>query len=164
MIEERRDHVRIPVIHNVGEPIELRAILNGKKILIPGYIINLSAGGIGIIALGRQSMQLHVGAPFVMDLNLPSLESRNVKGKIVRIQKGRKAQLHHSDDEWFLSLAFTKIKPSYASRINRMAEDWSICETKVQMRLPDICFRKCSYWNLCEKPVKLKEKEKKDEG
>ena len=158
MIEERRDHIRFPVIHNVGEPIELKVLSNGKKISIPGYIINLSAGGIGIITLGKQSSELRVGAPFVMDLKLPELVGRNVKGKIVRIQKGRKAELRHSNDEWFLSLAFTKIKSSHSNHINRMAEDWNICETKIQMRLPDVCFRGCAYWKLCEKPVKLKVK------
>ena len=160
MIEERRSHIRFPVIHNVGEPIELRVLLNGKKISIPGYVIDLSAGGIGIIALGKQSSELKVGTPFVMDLKLPDLDGDNVEGKIVRLQKGRKAEIRHSDDEWFLSLAFTKIKSSNLLRINRMAEDWSICETKIQMRLPDVCFRECSYWGLCEKPAKIKEKNK----
>ena len=162
MIEERRDHVRFPVINNVGEPIELRVEINGKKITIPGYIINLSAGGIGIITLGKQSADLPAGTTFVMDLKLPELVSHNVEGKIVRIQKGRKAELHHSNDEWFLSLAFTKIKSSDAHHINRMAEDWSICETKIQMRLPDVCFKECSYWNLCEKSAKLIERKTKN--
>lgn len=158
MIQERRDYIRFPVIRNVGEPIELSVIHNHRKISIPGYIIDLSAGGIGIITLGRQSSELAVGTPFVLDLNLPNLNGHNLEGRIVRIQKGRKAQLHKSNDEWFLSLRFTKIKSSHANHINRMAEDWSICETKIQMNLPDICFQECSYWGLCEKQVKLKPK------
>ena len=157
MIEERRGHVRFPVISNVGEPIELNVINNGKVLCIPGYIIDLSAGGVGIMALGKDSGTLPEGTPFTLDLNLPNLESHNVEGKIIRIQKGRKAHLQHSDDEWFLSLRFTKIKSSFVQHINRMAEDWSICETKIQMHLPDVCFRECSYWNLCEKSQKLKE-------
>ena len=117
-----------------------------------------SWGGIGIIPLGRQGAHLALGTPFVLDLKLPGFISHNVEGRIVRIQKGRKAELHHSNDEWFLSLRFTKIKPAHVSHINRMAEDWSICETKLQMKLPDPCFRECSYWDLCEKPAKTKEK------
>ena len=157
MRQERRGHVRIPVISNVGEPIELDVMSNGKKTVIPGYIINLSAGGLSIIALGKDSSHLAAGTPFKMDLNLPHLESHNVEGKIMRIETGRSAKAHHSDDEWFLSLQFTKINSTLAKHIGVMAEDWSICETKIQMRLPDACFRKCSYWDICEKPVKLKE-------
>ncbi|OGR83193.1 MAG: hypothetical protein A2901_06625 [Elusimicrobia bacterium RIFCSPLOWO2_01_FULL_54_10] len=157
MSQERRGHVRFPVINNVGEPVELDVMVGGKKVAIPGYIINLSAGGVGIIALGKESSKLTEGTPFNLDLNLPHLESNNVEGKIIRIEKGKSAKAQHSDDEWFLSLQFTKIKPAFLQHINRMAEDWSICETKIQMRLPDVCFRKCSYWDLCEKTDKLKE-------
>ena len=156
MIEERRGHIRFPMIRNVGEPVELNVGSNGKKASIPGYIINLSAGGVGLIALGRQPAHLSVGTPFVLDLHIPGLNSQNVEGKIVRIQKGRKAEQRRSNDEWYLSLRFTKIKPSLAAQINRMAEDWSICETKIQMNLPDVCFYECRYWALCEKPIKLK--------
>ncbi len=157
MSQERRSHVRFPVIHNVGEPIELNVSLGGKMICIPGYILNLSAGGVGIMTLGKETKELSEGMTFDLDLNLPHLETHNVAGTIIRIQKGEKAELHHSDDEWFLSLRFTKIKPAFSQNINRMAEDWSICETKIQMNLPDVCFRECHYWNICEKPAKLKE-------
>ena len=116
MIKERRDHIRFPVIQNVGEPVELMVVKNRKKISIPGYIINLSAGGIGIMTLGRQTRELSEGTAFVMDLNLPSLSSHKLEGKIVRIEKGKKAILRHSNDEWFLSLRFTKIKSSLARR------------------------------------------------
>ena len=162
MSQERRGHIRFPVINNVGEPIELDVLVKGKQVTILGYIINLSSGGIGIITLGKESSQLIEGTPFKLDLILPRLETHNVEGKIVRIQKGWKAQLHHSDNEWYLSLQFTKIKSSFSQAINRMAEDWSICETKIQMRLPDVCFRECSYWDICEKPAKLKETKTKN--
>lgn len=157
MIEDRRGYIRFPVMRNVGEPIELKVILHRKKISIPGYILNLSAGGIEIITLGNRSAKLSIGTPFVLDLKLPHLNGHNVEGKIVRIHKGRKALLHHSNDEWFLGLRFTKIKSSNVHIINRMAEDWSICETKIEMSLSDICFRECAYWDLCEKSVKLNE-------
>jgi len=157
MSQERRDHVRLPIINNVGEPIELDVLSNGKKTVILGYLINLSAGGMNILTLGKESSSLTEGTVFNLDLNLPNIESHNVEGKITRIEKSARAKVHHSDDEWLLSLKFTKIKPSFVHHINVMAEDWNICETKIQMHLPDVCFRKCSYWNLCEKPQKLKD-------
>lgn len=156
MIEERRRNIRFPVMRNVGEPIELQVIKNHQKISIPGFILNLSSGGVKIVTLGNQAAELAIGTPFVLDMKLPHLFSHHVEGRVIHIQKGDKAKLHHSNDEWFLSLEFTKIRSSDQQRLNRMAEDWSICETKVQLGLPDICFRECAYWDLCEKPVKLK--------
>ncbi|MBI3012221.1 MAG: PilZ domain-containing protein [Elusimicrobia bacterium] len=158
MIEDRRKDIRFPVMRNVGEPVELRFNHNHKNVTLPGFILNLSAGGMKIVTLGHQVDELHEGSHFVIDLKLPNLVSHNVEGKIVRIKKGEKAKLHHSNEEWFLGLLFTKIKPSDAHTINRMAEDWSVCETKLQMGLPDVCFRECAYWKLCEKSVRLPEK------
>ncbi len=148
-------------MQNVGEPVLLNVLHNHKSYSLPGFILNLSAGGMKMLTLGDQASQLQEGIKFVLDLKLPASISQTIEGKIVRIQKGDKAKLHHSNDEWFLGLAFTKIKPQHAHQINRMAEDWSICETKLQMSLPDVCFKECSYWNLCEKSAKLKEKASK---
>ena len=157
MIDERRRDIRFPVMHNVGEPIVLKITNNHKNLTIPGFILNLSCGGMKIVTLGSQAAQLHCGIHFVLNLKLPNLNSQNMEGKIVRIEKGDKAKLHHSEDEWFLGLQFTKIKAHDAHLINRMAEDWGICEAKLEMGLPDVCFRECAYWPLCEKNVKLKE-------
>lgn len=157
MIEERRKHIRFPVMRNVGEPIELKVLHKQKKISIPGYILNLSAGGMGIVTLGSQPTDLLMGSTFILDLKLPKLESHNVEGKIVRHHKARKALMHHSNEEWFVGLMFTKIKQNVTDHINRMAEDWSLCETKIEMGLPDICFRECAYWDICEKSVKLQD-------
>src|SRR5437870_1058299 len=125
-MEERRGHIRFPVINNVGEPVELNLMLNGKSRSIPGYMINLSAGGVGIIALGQEAGSIPVGTLFNLDLSIGDLETDRVEGKVVRVQRGEKAELHKSNDEWFLSLRFTNIKPAFTQLINRMAEDWSI--------------------------------------
>ena len=52
-------------------------------------------------------------------------------------------------------LEFTKIRASDIQHINHMAEDWMICETKIELHLHDICFKDCSCWKFCEKTVKL---------
>ena len=146
------------MMRNVGEPIALELIQHHKKISIPGFILNLSSGGIKIVTLGSQAAELSTGATFLLDLKLPHLFSHHVEGKVIHIRKADKARLHHNSDEWFLSLEFTKIKSSDLHRLNQMAEDWSICETKIELGLPDVCYRECSYWDLCEKNVRLKSK------
>ncbi len=145
-------------MRNVGEPIELRLVQDGKKISIPGFIMNLSAGGMGIVVLGNYGHVLHLGNSFDLDLKLPKLSSHHVECKLMRVAQAKHAVMHHSDQEWWVGLKFTKIKSSVSEHINRMAEDWSICETKIQMKLPDICFRQCEYWDICEKPVKIQTK------
>ncbi|GEM_PF-624761 len=156
MIENRRKDIRFPVMQNVGEPVLLNVQQHHKSYSLPGFILNLSAGGMKIMTLGEEASHLEQGTRFLLDLKLPNFVSHSVEGKIVRIQKVDKVKQHQSNDEWFLGLSFTKIKPQHAHQINRMAEDWSICETKLQMNLPDVCFKECSYWNICEKSVKLK--------
>ncbi len=157
MKNERRKHSRLTVIRNMGEPMELDLIQNGKKIEILGFIINLSAGGVGIISLGEQAKELQPGTKFVLNLTLGRFACKNVEGKIAHVSLGAKAKAHHTDNEWLIGMSFTKIKPEYVKHINKMAEDWEICETKMGMKLPDICFRECSSWDICEKPVKLSE-------
>jgi hypothetical protein len=156
--KDRRQQPRLPIMKNVGEPVELQVVLDHRRISLPGFILNLSSGGMGIVTLGTQAEGIPVGTTFLLDLKMGHLHSHNVEGKIVRIEKGEKAKLHHNSDEWYLALSFTKIKPSDAHHINRMAEDWAVCETKIQMNLPDICFKDCSCWTFCEKIVKLAEK------
>ena len=144
-------------MRNVGDPIELQVVEDHKKVSIPGFILNLSSGGIKIVTLGHQAEDLKLGATFLLDLKLPHLFSHHVEGKIIHIQKGDKALLHHSNEEWCVSLEFTKIKHSDLQKLDRMAEDWNICETKLQLGVSDVCYRECSYWDLCEKNSKLKE-------
>lgn len=153
--EERRQHRRFDVLRNVGEPVELQVIKDHKQIVILGFILNLSAGGLRMVTLGDQACQLSLGTPFLLSFQIPNLKVFNIEGQIISIQRGEKAKLHHTNGEWFLSLAFTKINPADVKVINHMAEDWNICETKIQMQLPDICFRECTCWELCEKNVKL---------
>ena len=153
--QERRRQPRLPVMRNVGEPIDLQVIRDHRKTSIPGFILNLSAGGLRIVTLGDQAAELTIGTPFILDVHIAPKYQYLVEGRIVSMQKSDKAKLHHSDGEWFLGLEFTKIKDSDAKELNRLAEDWNICETKIKMNLPDICYKECSCFPFCEKTVKL---------
>jgi hypothetical protein len=37
-----------------------------------------------------------------------------------------------------------------------MAEAFWECEDRIKAQAPTICFHGCTYWDLCEKPAKLK--------
>lgn len=153
--DERRKHSRFPVIQNVGEPIELNALVNGKKVNVLGFIMNLSSGGMGIIALGDSPKELPVNTHFVLDLTLGGHTCKGVEGRIARVDQSRKAKLHHENSEWEIGMVFTKIKASDSNHLKKMSDDWADCETKIQINLPDVCFRECTYYDICEKPAKL---------
>lgn len=158
MTDERRSYSRFPIVKNVGEPVELKYVSEHKKISIPGYIQSLSEGGVGIITLGERPVEFTIGMHFILNLKLPKMASNHVEGKIIRLHTSRRAEMHHSHEEWFLALEFTKISAAATHHIRTIAEDWSDCETKIQMGLPDVCFSGCSFWEICEKSVKIKVK------
>lgn len=145
-------------MRNVGEPVDLQVIRDHKKTSIPGFILNLSAGGMKIVTLGDQAAELTIGTHFVLDLQMHHIHPFHLEGQIISIQKGEKAKLHHTGGEWLLGLSFTKISSADSHEITRMANDWNICESKMQLNLPDICFKECCCWDFCEKTVKLVEK------
>ena len=152
---ERRKKTRFSIMKNVGEPVDLQVVRDHRKTSIPGFVLNLSSGGMRIITLGDQAAELKIGTPFDLKLHLSPKHIYEVQGQIVSVQKGDKAKLHHTSGEWQLSLEFSKIKSADADAIDKLAEDWNICDTKMQMRLPDICFRQCSCFQFCEKSAHL---------
>lgn len=152
---ERRKKARFSVMKNVGEPIDLKVIRDSRQVSIPGFVLNLSAGGMGIVTLGDQAAELKIGTPFLLNLHLSPQHIYNVEGNIVSIQKSEKAKLHHENGEWYMGLEFTKIKASQAKEIEKLADDWNLCETKLQMNLPDVCYKDCSCYAFCEKSAKI---------
>lgn len=152
---EKRAHPRFSVMKNVAEPVDLKLVSHQKILEIPGFIMNLSAGGMRMMSIGDEAREVPIGSTFIMDIHLPEIDSFSVEGRVVSIQEGAKAKLHHEHGEWFIGLSFTKINAKDAKRISQIAEDWEVCETKIGMGLPDICFQECRCFSFCEKGVKL---------
>lgn len=145
-MKERRKHKRLPVIKDLAEPIELVVSdpVTKKTTHVPGVVTNLSAGGMDLVLLGN----LEGNHPIRLNMHLPGFNRFEVEGKLVwRRQKG---------DTSVVGLQFTKIDADHANQLTHMAEAFWECEDRIRAKAPIICFHGCTYWDLCEKPAKLK--------
>ncbi len=145
-MKERRKHKRLPVIKGMAEPIEILLQNPNSKDMrrLPGVLTNLSAGGMDLVLLGPLE-----GMPLIrLNLHLPGLDRFEVEGKIVWSKpKGTTSKL---------GIQFTKIDKDHAAQLIHMGEAFWECEDRIREKAPTICFHGCTYWDLCEKPVKLK--------
>lgn len=139
MQHEKRRHNRLPVLHEIDEPIQIS--LNGKA--VPGILVDLSAGGLALLSFSS----IPVGTMISLSIDVPGLKTQILEGKVVwALAKG---------EMWRIGIVLTKIDPIDFRHINRIAFDATDCDTKLALGVTDICFEKCAYYQLCEKPIKL---------
>ena len=139
MQHEKRRHNRLPVLHEMDEPIQI--MLNNKT--VPGILVDLSAGGMALLSFTA----IPVGTDINLSIDVPGLKTQALEGKVVwALSKG---------EMWRIGIVFTKIDPIDFRHINRVAFDATDCDTKLTLGVTDICFEKCSYFCLCEKPIKI---------
>jgi len=141
---ERRRHKRFPVIRDLAEPLEI-VVMGAKSFSLPGILTNLSAGGLDLILMGR----LEQKGPVQITLNnIPSLDGYKISGRIVwTMEKGETSMV---------GIQFSGLPQEQENHINAMATSYWECESRIEGGEFEICFRECSYWNLCTKTSKLK--------
>ncbi|MCL1972121.1 MAG: PilZ domain-containing protein [Endomicrobia bacterium] len=139
MVEKRKNR-RMPIIKQFGEPVMMH--IDGKS--VPGVILDLSADGVSIISYAH----IPIGTDVCITIDLPSLKTKPMNGKVVwAMPKG---------DMWRMGIHIGTMDTLDAKLINRMAIDFNDCENKIMLGVPDVCFKKCSYYQICEKPQKIK--------
>ncbi len=139
MVEKRKNR-RMPIIKQFGEPVQLS--FNGET--VPGVILDLSADGVSMMTFAN----LTVGTEVCMSIDIPTLKTSPMNGKVVwSMPKG---------NMWRTGIHISSMNTLDAKLINRMAIDFNDCENRILLGAPDVCFLKCSYYKLCEKPQKLK--------
>lgn len=145
-MKERRKFKRLPVIKDLAEPIELTLLNADNKNTrrVPGVLTNLSAGGMDLVLLEA----LEGNPTFRLNMHLPGFDRFEVEGKL--------AWSRPKGSTSIIGIQFTKIDKDHASQLNHMAEAYWECEDRVRAKAPTICFHGCTYWDLCEKSVKLK--------
>lgn len=127
----------------MAEPVEL-FLMDENPREVPAVLTNLSAGGMALVVFAHVSG----GSKLKISLDVPSLQGLEFQGKVAWTQ--------HKGEMTTVGVHFDHIAPENISRISRLAEDFQDCELKISFGLQDVCFRKCAYWELCAKPVKLK--------
>jgi hypothetical protein len=131
------------VIKDLAEPVDL-ILMEEPTRDIPAVLTNLSAGGMSLMVFAHVSGDTRLK----IVLNMPGLEGVELHGRVTwTAMKG---------DTTTVGVAFNHVVPEAVKRITEMAEGYQDCELKISFGLKDVCFKECSYWPLCHKPVKLK--------
>ncbi|MFH1619989.1 MAG: PilZ domain-containing protein [bacterium] len=145
IFEERRRHTRLPIMHGVLEPVDIAFSDPAKKIIAapqPAILSDLSAGGMRLLTFLEppHSRQLDI------ILQLPGLTAIPLKGTI--------AWVRAKGGVFMSGITFAKISSVNKRRINNMAEDYTDCDTRLALKLPEVCTDNCRCHSLCNKPQK----------
>ncbi|MDR1695743.1 MAG: PilZ domain-containing protein [Endomicrobium sp.] len=140
MVVEKRKNRRMPIIKKFDEPVMLT--VDGKK--VPGVILDLSSDGMQLITYAN----IDLNTEFYFKINIPVLRTETILGKAVWSKtKG---------DMFNIGIHIINMEPIDAKHINRMAIAYNDCENKIILGVPDVCYLKCPYYYVCEKPQKIK--------
>ncbi|MBI4656187.1 MAG: PilZ domain-containing protein [Elusimicrobia bacterium] len=144
VFKERRQHVRLPILHGILEPVEIEFSTekDGRTIPQPAILSDLSAGGMRLITF--------LEPPHTKELNivlkLAGLKEIPIQGKISWVKE--------KGGVFMNGISFTSISHDDRKRINDMAGDYADCDTRIALKLPESCVETCKAHWLCNKPQK----------
>ncbi|MCS7150967.1 MAG: PilZ domain-containing protein [Endomicrobia bacterium] len=104
---KRRKYKRLNVYH-LGVPIQIK--YNNDDILIPGILLNLSSGGLGILVFKK----IDVGTRVNIKISLHNLFTNNIKAKVVWIKE--------HENTYSMGLEFIKITKRDREQIKEFVE------------------------------------------
>ncbi len=137
---EKRKHRRMPVISNLIEPVNLYyKTKDGKETSLVAILADLSASGMRMISF--------LGAPmaetFSINLQLPGAEKMEIGARMAWVKQ--------KENVYTVGIEFTDIKPEAAAIISAMADDFNDCDTRILLRLPEVCVGSCKACRICNK-------------
>jgi hypothetical protein len=137
---EKREYLRLPIIHQIGEPIDM--MVEGK--LSQGVIIDLSAGGMLILGYAN----VIVNSEIKIKIDIKNLKTKNITGRAI----WTKAE----GNMYKTGIKFLEMDPVDFIQINRMGVDCNECDVKIASGVKSVCFSKCSFYGSCNKSHKIK--------
>ena len=144
---ERRQHARLPVVEGMIEPITVQfgseGNAAGSAAGQPAILTNLSAGGMSLLMFLEPPHTKRLD----MVLSIPGLDRVAIEGHVVRV--------HQRGPTYNVGISFTQISKKHQDQISKMAEDHGDCETRVGLKLPEVCVKTCTFHALCAKPQKM---------
>jgi len=143
VFKERRKHVRLPILHGILEPVEIEFFTKDADTKPqPAILSDLSAGGMRLITFLEppHSKTLNIV------LKIDNLKEMPVNGEISWVK--RKGEVY------MVGISFTSISKENKEKINNMAEDYADCDTRIALKLPEVCVETCKAHSLCNKPHK----------
>jgi hypothetical protein len=155
VVTERRQHARLPVVEGMIEPITVQfgsgegqnapAAAPGQ----PAILTNLSAGGMSLLMFLEPPHAKRLD----MILSIPGLEHMSIAGRVVRV--------HQRGPTYNVGISFTQISKKHQDQISKMALEHGDCETRIALKLPEVCVKTCTFHSLCAKPQKTPSRQKK---
>lgn len=145
IFKERRKHVRLPMLHGILEPVEIQFFSktsDGKVKPQPAILSDLSAGGMRLITFLEPPHSKEIN----IILKLEGLDEVPVTGRISWVKE--------KGEVFMTGIAFISISKTNQKKINEMAEDYSDCDTRITLKLPEACVEGCKAHGLCNKPQK----------
>ncbi len=139
--EERRRHPRMSVISNIVEPIDLTYTdeKTGQRNQVAAVLADLSASGMRIISF----LQAPIAGAMDIRMELPFIGKFSVKAKTSWVsQKG---------PVYTIGIEFVEIDSSVAAKIQAMANDFNDCNTRILLKLPEVCAPNCKCHDVCNK-------------
>ncbi len=149
--QDKRRFPRFPVVEGMIEPINVLFggdALEAKTAAAvaakgqPAILTNLSAGGMSLLMF----LEPPHARKLDMVLSLPGLSRVPVEATVVRVLP--KGQTYN------VGIKFTKISKKHQTLILNMSQDHLDCETRIALKLPEVCVKTCTFHALCAKPHK----------
>ncbi len=133
----------MPVISSFLKPVLIRSDQLGLRESAPGIIVDLSAGGLAMITF----VPIYPGTRLSLNLNLPGLRIKDIVAHVLRVKQKYKT--------YMAAIKFDRLNSKSKDKINKMADDYDLCETRLMLGEKKICSRRCSYFPLCSKSIKI---------
>ena len=130
----------MPVISNLIEPVNLHyKTQDGKETELVAILADLSASGMRMISF--------LGAPladkFSISLQLPGTDKIEVDAKLAWVKQ--------RENVYTIGIEFLHMAEKHAKLISEMADDFNDCDTRILLKLPDVCTEKCKCHRICNK-------------
>jgi hypothetical protein len=123
------------------EPIDLVYTdeSTGAQTAVAAVLADLSLSGMRLVSF----LKAPVSGNMEISMELPHIGKFSVKAKTTWVrQKG---------PVYTMGIEFTEIHGAVASKIQAMAEDFSDCNTRILLKLPEVCVANCRAHSLCNK-------------
>lgn len=142
MSEDRRQYKRLPLTLSVATPIKIVMHSEDNGGILPGILVNLSAGGMALILF----QHLPEGSRIEFSLDFMGIQ-RDIKGRISRVEK-------KFEDTYMVGIRIEKVSEKLKEVVEKMAEDQDICQIRYVMDPDTACFPECSFRALCARRIK----------
>jgi c-di-GMP-binding flagellar brake protein YcgR len=139
--KERRRHPRVPVISNIVEPIDLAYSdeKTGEQHQAAAVLADLSASGMRIVSF----LKAPISSSMKIKMELPFVGKFEVEAKTAWVrQKG---------PVYTIGIEFMKISQAVVQKITALANDFVDCNTRILLKLPEVCVPNCKCNAICNK-------------